>query len=85
MKKHTLVYAISLASLTTIIVSSLEGSAIAQSAGMQCAGSSGDAAIAVCIEAIKKTQEIGSYTIFGGRPGVKNRSTTRRLPITARR
>jgi tetratricopeptide (TPR) repeat protein len=34
----------------------------AQSAGMQCAGSSGDAAIAVCIEAIKKNS--GNWKLY---------------------
>jgi tetratricopeptide (TPR) repeat protein len=61
MKKHTLIHAMSLASLATIIVSSLEGSAIAQtpaaiaeSPALQCLGSSGDAAISVCTEALKQ-------------------------------
>jgi tetratricopeptide (TPR) repeat protein len=71
MKKHTLVYAISLASLATI-VSSLEGSAIAQtpaqiaqSPALQCLGSSGDTAISVCTEAIK--QNSGNYRLYNAR------------------
>jgi tetratricopeptide (TPR) repeat protein len=62
MKKHPLVSALSLASLTTIIVLSLEGRAIAQSAGMQCASLSGDAAISACTEAIK--QNSGNWRLY---------------------
>jgi tetratricopeptide (TPR) repeat protein len=72
MKKHTLVYAIPLASLATIILCSLEGSAIAQtpaqiaqSPALQCLGSSGDAAISVCTEAIK--QNSGNYRLYNAR------------------
>jgi tetratricopeptide (TPR) repeat protein len=72
MKKHTLIHAMSLASLATIIVSSLEGSAIAQtpaqiaqSPALQCVGSSGDAAIFVCTEAIK--QNSGNWRLYNKR------------------
>jgi tetratricopeptide (TPR) repeat protein len=65
MKKTTLVYAISLASFATIIVSSLEGSAIAQSAALQCVGSGSDAAIAACTEAIK--QNSGNWRLYFNR------------------
>jgi tetratricopeptide (TPR) repeat protein len=65
MNKHTLVYAISMASLTTVIVSSLEGSAIAQSAVMQCTSFGGDAAIAACTEAIK--QNSGLWKLYSNR------------------
>jgi hypothetical protein len=73
--------------------SSLEGSAMPNLRGCNVPVPAAMPQLPFVSRQSRKTQEIGSYTIFGGRPGVKfggrpgvkNRSTTRRLPITARR